>query len=195
MGANQAIESSACLVNELQKAIQLSPNGKLEFAALRSALENYASLRVPRTSTIQQRAGTVYRAQLRHDGPAAAFLRELPTMTDSDWLLRGLMSMSEATMLEGIPLTTRGTFYRDAMETYPSMHRDQIRRKQSRFLSLSHVCLILARIAGVVEIVASRTLRKAGQCKRGPMRQSRPRSNQIEYHIQLQLLCSCLVSK
>ncbi|KAF2650610.1 FAD/NAD(P)-binding domain-containing protein [Lophiostoma macrostomum CBS 122681] len=123
MGANQAMESSACLVNELQKVIKSSSGGHLDPASLRSALEDYANLRTPRTSMIQERAGISCRAQLRHGGPAAAVLRELPTLTDADWLFRGFASLLDAPVLDGFPLTARGKFLEEAMATFKRRSR------------------------------------------------------------------------
>jgi FAD dependent monooxygenase len=117
------MESSACLVNELQKAMQSSPNGNLAPTALRSALENYAKSRTPRTSMIQERAGISCRAQLRHGGPAAAVLRELPTLTDADWLFRLFAGLADACAFDGVPMTERGRVFEEAMATFQQRSR------------------------------------------------------------------------
>ncbi|WEW61962.1 hypothetical protein PRK78_007462 [Emydomyces testavorans] len=93
VGANQAIESSAPLVNELEKVVRISPEGPLPRNALTAALSRYSEQRQKRTREIMQRAGMVCRVQVCHGGPAAAILEELPTLTDGDWLFRGFMGI------------------------------------------------------------------------------------------------------
>ncbi len=97
MGANQAIEGAATLANELGPVLLGShPSSQHRAEELRLSLSRYTSKRQPRSEQIFQRAGIVCRAQLCHGSPAAAVLKELPTLTDGDWLFRGFMSFAGA---------------------------------------------------------------------------------------------------
>ncbi|KAL2863145.1 FAD-dependent oxidoreductase [Aspergillus lucknowensis] len=117
MGANQAIESAAVLLNELRGVWSQPPPS--QHGALRAALERYSSLRKPRTHAVVQRAGMVCRAQMCHtNGPAAAIRDELPSLRDWDWLFRGFMGFAESPVLEGVPLSSKGLFYQQAVEQF-----------------------------------------------------------------------------
>ncbi|KAI1074322.1 FAD-dependent monooxygenase [Whalleya microplaca] len=118
MGANQAIESSATLVNEICKVFGASTDGRILAAALGSALARYQELREPRASEAQKRAGILCRAQLCHTGQAETMLEELPILSDGDWLFRAFMGFSEASMIESIPSTERARFYDTAVKEF-----------------------------------------------------------------------------
>ncbi|KAB8068834.1 FAD/NAD(P)-binding domain-containing protein [Aspergillus leporis] len=118
MGANQAIESSAVLVNEIGRILQDSSDTASPRETLQTALRHYTVTRQPRTREISERAGIVCRAQLCHGGPAATVLQELPSLSDSDWLFRGFMGFSDAPVLEAIDLTARGQFYDRAIQGF-----------------------------------------------------------------------------
>lgn len=118
MGANQAIESSTVLLNELREIWSQSQSGQFSSTALRAAFERYAELRHPRTSMVVERAGMACRAQLGHDGPAAVIRRELTSLTDGDWLFRGFVGFADAPVLRGLPLSSKGKFYEQAVEQF-----------------------------------------------------------------------------
>jgi len=118
MGPNQAIESSATLLNELGDIFRKKDCGSPQPQLLSAALKRYAEIRKGRASEIVRRAGTVCRAQLLHSGPAAAVREELPTLNDGDWLFRGFMGLSESPVLHALPLSPRGKFYGEALEKF-----------------------------------------------------------------------------
>lgn len=118
MGANQAIESSATLLNELGDIFSKKYSGSPQLELLSAALKRYAYIRKSRASEIVQRAGTVCRAQLLHSGPAAAVQEEVPSLTDGDWLFRGFMGLSEFPVLDALPLSPRGKFFGKALEKF-----------------------------------------------------------------------------
>lgn len=117
MGANQAMESAVVLVNELQAVLASSSDNSFHYDTLRAALSRFTEQRKGRTTQVQQKAAMVCRAQLCHSGPAEAILKELPILTDGDWLFRGFMSLAGAPVLQDIPLTSRGLRYQQAVET------------------------------------------------------------------------------
>ncbi len=134
MGANQAIEDSAVLVNELEKIVKAHPGGKLPREAVRAALVRFSE-RIERTGDAMRRAGMVCRAQLCHPGPAAAVLRELPALSDGDWLLRGFLAFSSAPVIDGLPLTARAQYYQRECEAF--MQRFKARERGDLKLSNS----------------------------------------------------------
>ncbi|RGP80702.1 bikaverin cluster-monooxygenase [Fusarium longipes] len=117
MGANQAMESAVVLVNELRGVLALSSDNSFHSETLHNTLAQYAEQRKSRTIQVQQKAAMVCRAQLCHDGPAEAIVKELPTLTDGDWLFRGFMGLADAPVLDHIPLTSRGLMYQKAVES------------------------------------------------------------------------------
>ncbi|OOQ88357.1 3-hydroxybenzoate 6-hydroxylase 1 [Penicillium brasilianum] len=118
MGANQAIESSATLLNELGNIFTAKDGGSPQPEILANALKRYADIRKFRASEIVKRAGTICRAQLSHSGPAAAVREELPSLTDGDWLFRGFMSLSESPVIDALPVPPRGKFFGQAVEKF-----------------------------------------------------------------------------
>lgn len=139
MGANQAIESSAVLLNELRGiwSSGSSLHGLFPAPALRAALLRYSDLRQPRTRTVVQRAGMASRAQLGHDGPAASIRDELPSLMDWDWLFRGFMGFSESPVLDGLPLSSKGKFYQQSVEQF----QKRVRARQNAAESISTAAL------------------------------------------------------
>ncbi|GES66775.1 bikaverin cluster-monooxygenase [Aspergillus terreus] len=138
MGANQAIESSTVLLNELRGVWSRSPqHGLFPPTALRAALERYSELRMLRASTVVQRAGMICRAQLGHDGPAAFTREELPSLMDWDWLFRGFTSFADSPALAGLPLSSKGEFYQDAVERF----QKRVRARQTGAESISIAAL------------------------------------------------------
>ncbi|KAM3547598.1 hypothetical protein MY1884_009509 [Beauveria asiatica] len=118
MGANQAIESAATLLNQLRGLFSSVDYTSSEQSHLSAALERYTEIRKPRATEIAQRAGMVCRAQLLHSGPAAAIRDELPTLNDGDWLFRGFMGMSDSPVIDTLPLSSRGNMFGEAMEKF-----------------------------------------------------------------------------
>jgi FAD dependent monooxygenase len=117
MGANQAMESAVVLVNELRGVLASSSDNSFHYDILRAALARYTEQRKGRTTQVQQKAGMICRAQLCHGGPAEAILKELPTLTDGDWLFRGFMGLADAPVLDDMPLSSRGLIYQQAVES------------------------------------------------------------------------------
>lgn len=117
MGANQAIESSAVLVNKLQTVWSDSAD-VVPSTTVAAALKGYAELRKPRTAMVVQKASVSCRAQLGHGGLARAVRHELPSLTDGDWLFRGFMGFSGAPVLAALPLSPRGEFYQRAVDQF-----------------------------------------------------------------------------
>ncbi|KAF3386931.1 FAD-dependent monooxygenase bik2 [Penicillium rolfsii] len=118
MGANQAIESSATLLNELGDLFSKKDGCSPQPDLLAAALKRYAETRKSRASEIVQRAGAVCRAQLSHSGPAAAVREELPSLTDGDWLFRGFMGLSGSPVIDALPVSPRGKFFGQAVEKF-----------------------------------------------------------------------------
>ena len=134
MGANQAIESSATLVNELQKVLRNSHNGTFPREALSSALSRYSNQRRPRAGSTVQIAGLLCRSQMFHDGPAAAMRRELPSTSDGDVLFRGFASFSEAPFIHGIELSPRGHYYNQAIREF----WQKVKARRERSLAMTN---------------------------------------------------------
>lgn len=134
MGANQAIESATVLLNELRGVWDKSEEEILPSKVFQAAFERYAERRKPRTGMIVQKAGITCRAQLGHDGSAAAVRQELPSLTDGDWLFRGFMGFSDSPVLAGVPLSCRGEFFNQAVELF----QERFRARQSGELKVSN---------------------------------------------------------
>ncbi|CAI7641997.1 unnamed protein product [Penicillium viridicatum] len=134
MGANQAIESSATLLNELQGTFFKSDDGFLPQGLLTAALERYTANRKPRAGGIARKAGIICRAQLLHDGPAAAVRDELPCLTDGDWLFRGFMGLADSPVIAVLPLSSRGKFFGKAVEQF----WNRVRARQNSGLNMTN---------------------------------------------------------
>ncbi|KAM5343385.1 hypothetical protein ACJ41O_011922 [Fusarium nematophilum] len=137
MGANQAMESSVILANELRDVLAASADNQFHPEALKSALARYAERRTGRTTEVMQKAGMICRAQLCHSGPPEAVLKELPSLSDGDWLFRGFMGLADAPVLHGIPLTDRGRMYQQAVEAL----RTKAKARQREGLKLTNSAL------------------------------------------------------
>ncbi|KAK8105016.1 FAD-dependent monooxygenase [Apiospora kogelbergensis] len=118
-GGNQAMESVALLLNELGS---VSGDGALKIPpadALRAALCRYSEQRRARTTKIQSLAGTICRTQMfPHGEQTAAAYQQLPTLSDADWLFRGMMGFLGAPCLNGIPLTERGKLFDETLASF-----------------------------------------------------------------------------
>jgi FAD dependent monooxygenase len=115
-GGNQAMESVAVLLNELEKA---RSKGRIQADLLEQALSRYSEQRKPRASKIQKMAGMICRTQMMPNGDAtSAAFQELPRLTDADWLFRGFMGFVGAPSLNGIPLTKKGKFFDEALSSF-----------------------------------------------------------------------------
>ncbi|KAM0545989.1 hypothetical protein ACHAPJ_011101 [Fusarium lateritium] len=141
MGANQAMESAVALVNELREALVSPSSTTWDRDALVAALAQYTERRKSRTTQVKQKAGTVCRAQLCHSGPAEAILKELPTLTDGDWLFRGFMGFADAPVLDDIPLTIRGLKYQEAVD---AIRNKAIARQKGEFKATNSALFGLA---------------------------------------------------
>ncbi|OAA50981.1 FAD-dependent monooxygenase [Beauveria brongniartii RCEF 3172] len=137
MGANQAIESAATLLNQLRGLFSRVNYTSPEQSHLSAALERYTEIRKPRATEIAQRAGMVCRAQLLHSGPAAAIRDELPTLNDGDWLFRGFMGMSDSPVIDTLPLSWRGKMFGEAMEKF----WERVRARQGSNSKTSNMAL------------------------------------------------------
>ncbi|THC96949.1 hypothetical protein EYZ11_003557 [Aspergillus tanneri] len=135
MGANQAIESATVLLNELHSVLCGPSQGYMPHETLTAALKQYANSRKLRTAGIVQKAGITCRAQLAHDGPAAALRHELPSLTDGDWLFRGFMGLADAPVLAGIPLSQHGLLYQQAVDQF----RKRVRARENEGLNISNM--------------------------------------------------------
>jgi hypothetical protein len=118
MGANQAMESSVALVNELQRVLRDSQDGTFPRDALSSALARYSVLRRPRAGSNVELSGLLCRAQMCHDGPAGAVRRDAQSTSAGDMLFRGFAGYSEAPVIDGIEPSPRGRYYNQAIREF-----------------------------------------------------------------------------
>ena len=125
MGANQAMESAAVLVNELRRAFDALASDRLSSTDLRQAFASFTNQRRPRTTQVESKAGMLCRAQLLHDGPAAAIVEELPSLSDGDWLFRGFMGLAQSPVLDGIPLSSCSLRFQAAMQKFMQKFKAQ----------------------------------------------------------------------
>jgi FAD dependent monooxygenase len=129
MGANQAMESAVVLVNELRGVLASSSDNSFQPDILRGALARYTEERKGRTTQVQQKAAMICRAQLCHSGPAEAIRKELPALTDGDWLFRGFMGLADAPVLDDVPLTSRGLMFQQAVKSLRKKAMDRQKGK------------------------------------------------------------------
>jgi hypothetical protein len=146
MGANQAMESSVSLVNELRKVLRDSHDGIFPRDALRSALARYSEQRRPRAGSAAQIAGLLCRSQMGHDGPAAAMRRELPSISDGDFLFRGFAGLSDAPVIDGIEPSSRGHYYNQEVRKF--WQKVKARREGSLSITNSQLFGLAACAAG-----------------------------------------------
>lgn len=127
MGAIQAMESCAVLVNELSTALRGSSNMS-STEVLKAALSRYTEKRMGRSSSFQKRAGVVCRALMRHDchnKDAAAVFQNLPVLSDFDWLFKEFMGFSGSPAFADIPQSARGAFYDQALTNFQQRVRER----------------------------------------------------------------------
>ncbi|KAI1202366.1 FAD-dependent monooxygenase [Nemania serpens] len=116
-GANQAIESSAVLVNKLMEARKAAMYGeKLSREAIKSALSSYAQTRARPADRILERSQMVCRALFCEPGRASAIAKDTANLSDEDWLLRAFVGLATAPILEDVELTARGHLYNRAVK-------------------------------------------------------------------------------
>lgn len=111
MGANQAIEGSAVLVNEFRRALKKSVDGKLSRDTLHSVLARYSKQHFRRGAESVERSALITRALFLWDGAPAGVRRRLQTMSEEECLAGAFLGFSQAAVLEGIELTPRGMLY------------------------------------------------------------------------------------
>ncbi|GJN86941.1 hypothetical protein PLIIFM63780_010523 [Purpureocillium lilacinum] len=102
MGANQAMESAACFVNNLRK-LPMNPDGtfpRISRSQADECLEAYAKRRQERMAVICKVAATFCRMQLKVGPPAQGFIGALRHFRDEDFLQKGLEQLSGAEALE-----------------------------------------------------------------------------------------------
>ncbi|PWY72443.1 hypothetical protein BO94DRAFT_539122 [Aspergillus sclerotioniger CBS 115572] len=112
MGANQAIESAAVLVNEIMKAKNAS-NGKPSRKSVHSALARYAEQRLRESAPAVERSRMICEALFCNEGPAIPKLRQALSLSDEELLPRVLGEFSRAPVLENLALSPRGIQYEE----------------------------------------------------------------------------------
>lgn len=106
MGANLAMESAACFVNELRglkSQLGKTPDQETDYLPplqLTKRLESYTNQRRARVTKVATKAGLTEKINLKIDPPASKFIGALPQMKESDWLGGGLFSLCQAHKLE-----------------------------------------------------------------------------------------------
>lgn len=103
MGANQAMESAACFVNNLRKLqLDCSNNQASRITASEAyeCLDAYANKRRDRMQAIVQSASATCKNQLMIGPTSEAFIRALPQLQDETILLKSIESLSQAEKLE-----------------------------------------------------------------------------------------------
>lgn len=118
----------SCLVNEIARVLQNSSITASPCEPMQAALHRYTVARQVRTREISERAGIVCRAQLCYSGPAAAILKRLPSLSDSDWLFQGFLGFSDAPVLEAVEQTPKGQFYNLAVQSF----KEGLKARQNR---------------------------------------------------------------
>jgi 2-polyprenyl-6-methoxyphenol hydroxylase-like FAD-dependent oxidoreductase len=117
-GASQAMESCALLLNELGDILKNSQGSKISGTDLKAAFARYSKQRAPRSTQVQELAGIVAAGQLLHRGVGGAVIKELPTLTDGDWMFRAFGGLPAAPVVNGIPLSTSGNLYNEALANF-----------------------------------------------------------------------------
>ena len=114
MGANQAIESVAILVNEIMKAENASSsNRRPSRESVHSALTRYAEQRIRESAPAVERSRTICEALFCNEGPAIPKLRQAFSLSDEELLSRVLAEFSRAPILENLALSPRGIQYEE----------------------------------------------------------------------------------
>jgi FAD dependent monooxygenase len=104
MGANLAMESAACFVNEVRKfkgrhADSTQP-GSLTTTEISQLLESYTNKRRGRVTQFMKQAAMTEKIHLKGGHEASEFLGALPLMTEMDWLRPALISLGQAEKLD-----------------------------------------------------------------------------------------------
>lgn len=136
MGAIQAMESCAVLVNELSTALKNSGSIKSS-DVLKAALSRYTEKRIGRSTSFQKRAGVVCRALMRHDchnKDAAAVLQNLPVLSDFDWLFKEFMGFSGSPAFADIPQSARAAFFDQALTNF----QQRVTEREKGFLNCTN---------------------------------------------------------
>ncbi|PYI00408.1 FAD/NAD(P)-binding domain-containing protein [Aspergillus sclerotiicarbonarius CBS 121057] len=113
MGANQAIESSAALVNEIMKAMTSSTNGTPSRETIHSALARYAEQRFRDSAPAVERSRMICEALFCSDGPAIPRLRQMLNLPDEEMLSHALKEFTRAPILDDLGLSARGMQYEE----------------------------------------------------------------------------------
>ncbi|RAL03642.1 FAD-dependent oxidoreductase, partial [Aspergillus ibericus CBS 121593] len=115
MGANQAIESSAALVNEITKAMNSLTNGHPSRETIRSALARYTEQRLRESAPAVERSRMICEALFCNEGPAIPKLRQMLSMSDEELLPHALEEFTRAPVLDGLELSPRGVQYEETV--------------------------------------------------------------------------------
>ncbi|KAK8058411.1 hypothetical protein PG994_008859 [Apiospora phragmitis] len=136
LGGNQAMESVALLLNELLGSGSGSSSGRSGALAI-IPLPALCERRCARTSKLRSMAEMTCRTQLSpHGEHTSATYRQLPGLTDADWLLKITMSFLGAPALEGVPLTERGRFYDESLASFQERFATQTYSNKAELVGL-----------------------------------------------------------
>lgn len=112
MGANQAIEGTAALMNQLVKAQKKSRKpDRFSFDALPLALKHYSDIRVPRSKSVLGIANLFTLSMLCVPGKPTAMAEKMWLMTEDQLFFQQLKSWINAPVLEELPMTARGQLF------------------------------------------------------------------------------------
>lgn len=106
MGANQALESGTSLANDLLGTDQWTMDN------IMAAMERYTQARRGRAAGAIKKAVLSFRAQLCCPGYEDT-VEAMPRRKFAVWIIRALIGLREAPVLESLPLTERGQYYGD----------------------------------------------------------------------------------
>ena len=109
MGANQAMESAASLANELLRTDEWTTQN------IMTAMERYTCGRRGRATGAMKKAAIICRAQLCCPGYENA-VKDISRLKFADWMVRGLVSLRGAAVVESLPLTEQGRYYEENVE-------------------------------------------------------------------------------
>jgi 2-polyprenyl-6-methoxyphenol hydroxylase-like FAD-dependent oxidoreductase len=111
MGANSALESSACFVNNLLKLRDSTGSGleSISSTDASAVFEAYANQRRERVTGLKNMAGANERIQLRLGKEWEMFEKGLPVMPEHAIAVRILASVSHGEKLENWPVKTERT--------------------------------------------------------------------------------------
>jgi FAD dependent monooxygenase len=111
MGANSALESSACFVNNLLKLRDSTDSGleSISSTDANAVFEAYANQRRERVTALKEMAAANERIQLRQGKEWEMFEKGLPVLPEHAIAVRMLASISHGEKLENWPVTTERT--------------------------------------------------------------------------------------